>query len=78
VTVADPAQSGQLQAGEKRVADDTALELLVNNASFGGYRPVIALDPERAAVLIGCSACGRPWWGVRWQGGGKESTDGDR
>ncbi len=78
VTVADLTQPAYLQAVEKRVADDTARELLVNNAGFGGYMPFVALDPDRADELIRYRACRRPAWDVRWQCGGKEPTDGDR
>jgi short-subunit dehydrogenase len=78
VTVADLTQPAQLQAVEKRVADDIALELLVNNAGFGGYMPFVALDPDRADERIRYRACRTPAWGVRWQCGGKEPTDGDR
>lgn len=52
VMVADLTQPAQLQAVEQRVADDTALELLVNNAGFGGYMPFVALAPDRAEELI--------------------------
>ena len=52
VMVADLTQPGELRAVEKRIAEDTALELLVNNAGFGGYMPFVALDPDRAEELI--------------------------
>ena len=52
VMVADLTQPGELRAVETRIAEDTALELLVNNAGFGGYMPFIALDPDRAEELI--------------------------
>ena len=52
VMAADLTQPDQLLAVEKRIAADTALELLVNNAGFGGYMPFVTLDPDRAEELI--------------------------
>jgi short-subunit dehydrogenase len=52
VVVADLTQPDALRALEKRVAEDTALDLLVNNADFGGYMPFATLDPDRAEELI--------------------------
>jgi short-subunit dehydrogenase len=52
VMAADLTQPGELHAVEMRIAEDTALELLVNNAGFGGYMPFIKLDPDRAEELI--------------------------
>ncbi len=52
VMVADLTQPSELHAVEKRIAEDTALELLVNNAGFGGYMPFVKLDPDRAEELI--------------------------
>ena len=52
VLVADLAQSADLRAVEQQVAEDAALELLVNNAGFAGYMPFIDLDPDRAEELI--------------------------
>jgi short-subunit dehydrogenase len=52
VMAADLTQRDQLLAVEKRIAEDAALELLVNNAGFGGYMPFVALDPDRAEELI--------------------------
>ena len=52
VIVADLTQPAELHAAEMRIAEDTALELLVNNAGFGGYMPFVALDPDRAEELI--------------------------
>jgi len=52
VMAADLTQRDQLLAVEKRIAEDTTLELLVNNAGFGGYMPFIKLDPDRAEELI--------------------------
>jgi short-subunit dehydrogenase len=52
VMVADLTQPGNLHAVEKCITEDTALELLVNNAGFGGYMPFVALDADRAEELI--------------------------
>jgi len=52
VMVADLSKSDDLRAVEKRVAEDTSLELLVNNAGFGAYMPFIELDPDKAEELI--------------------------
>ncbi len=52
VIAADLTQPGPLQLLEKRVAQDGAIELVVNNAGFGGYMPFVALDPDRAEELI--------------------------
>jgi uncharacterized protein len=52
VLVADLSRSAGLRAVEKAVKDDSALELLVNNAGFAGYMPFIELDPDKAEELI--------------------------
>ena len=52
VIMADLTQPGDLRAVETRIAKDTTLELLINNAGFGGYMPFVALDPDRAEELI--------------------------
>jgi len=52
VIVADLSKSGDLRTVEKRLAEDTALELLVNNAGFGAYMPFVQLDPDKAEELI--------------------------
>jgi len=52
VMVADLSQTSELRTVEKRLAEDSALELLVNNAGFGGYMPFVELDPHRAEELI--------------------------
>jgi short-subunit dehydrogenase len=52
VMAADLTQRDQLQAVEQSIAQDAALELLVNNAGFGGYMPFIQLDADRAEELI--------------------------
>ena len=41
-----------LHTVEKRIAEDSALEMLVNNAGFGGYMPFVELDPDKAEELI--------------------------
>jgi short-subunit dehydrogenase len=50
--VADLSQPDSLQTVEKRIADEPALELLVNNAGFGAYMPFVDLDPDKAEELI--------------------------
>jgi hypothetical protein len=52
VLVADLSEPDALRTVEKRIAEDLALELLVNNAGFGGYMPFVELDPDRAEQLI--------------------------
>ncbi|MBI3153238.1 MAG: SDR family oxidoreductase [Chloroflexi bacterium] len=52
VLAADLSQSDGLRTVEKRAAEDSALELLVNNAGFGGYMPFVELDPDKAEELI--------------------------
>jgi short-subunit dehydrogenase len=52
VFVADLTNPAAVQAVEQRVAEDTGLELLVNNAGFAGYMPFVQLDPDRAEELI--------------------------
>jgi short-subunit dehydrogenase len=52
VIAADLTQRDPLQAVERRIAEATNLELLVNNAGFGGYMPFVSLDPDRAEELI--------------------------
>jgi len=52
VVAADLTRADALRAVEGRVAQETALELLVNNAGFGGYMPFVSLDPDRAEELI--------------------------
>src|SRR5262245_12763123 len=49
---ADLTQPGDLQAVEQRIVADPALELLINNAGFGGYMSFAGLDPDRAEELI--------------------------
>jgi short-subunit dehydrogenase len=50
--VADLSNRDDLRAVEKRLAEDAALEMLVNNAGFGGYMPFVELDPDKAEELI--------------------------
>jgi uncharacterized protein len=52
VLVADLTAPDDLQRVEARIATAPALDLLVNNAGFGGYRPFLQLDPDRAEELI--------------------------
>src|SRR6266540_3300972 len=49
VMVADLSQPDELRMVENWVAEDSTLELLVNNAGFGGYMPFIELDPDNVA-----------------------------
>ena len=52
VIVADLSKRDSLHVVEQRIAADSALDLLVNNAGFGGYMPFVELDPDRAEELI--------------------------
>jgi short-subunit dehydrogenase len=52
VLVADLSKPAQLRTVEKRIAEVTTLDMLVNNAGFGGYMPFVELDPDRAEELI--------------------------
>jgi uncharacterized protein len=52
VIVADLSRRTELGKVEERVAQDSSLELLVNNAGFGGYMPFIELDADKATELI--------------------------
>lgn len=52
VIAADLSKSDDLLTIEKHIAEDNALELLVNNAGFGGYMPFVELDADKAAELI--------------------------
>ena len=52
VLAADLSKSDGLHTVEKRIAEDSALEMLVNNAGFGGYMPFIELEPDKAEELI--------------------------
>jgi short-subunit dehydrogenase len=48
---ADLSKHPDLDLVEKQI-QDSELELLVNNAGFGGYKPFIELDPNQAEELI--------------------------
>ena len=52
VLVADLSKHEDLLIVEEHVAADPALELLVNNAGFGGYKSFVELDPDKAEELI--------------------------
>lgn len=52
VLVADLTQPAALRTVEACVADDSALELLVNNAGFGTVGPFATLDPDREEAEI--------------------------
>jgi uncharacterized protein len=52
VITADLSKPEDLLNVEKRIAEDNLLELLVNNAGFGGYMSFVELDPEKATELI--------------------------
>jgi len=52
VIAADLSKPEELLTVEKRVAENSTLELLVNNAGFGGYMAFVELDPEKATELI--------------------------
>ena len=49
---ADLTRSDDLDRVEQRISSDPTLELLVNNAGFGGYAPFAELDPAVAEDLI--------------------------
>jgi short-subunit dehydrogenase len=52
VLVADLTAPQDLRQVEAQIATGPALDLLVNNAGFGSYRPFLQLDPDRAEELI--------------------------
>jgi len=52
VLVADLSKLDDMKTVEKRIAEDSALELLINNAGFGAYMPFVELNPDRAEELI--------------------------
>jgi uncharacterized protein len=52
VLVADLTTPEDLARVEAQIAAGPALDLLVNDAGFGGYRPFLQLDPDRAEDLI--------------------------
>jgi short-subunit dehydrogenase len=55
VIVADLSKSDDLRVVEKCIAENTALELLVNNAGFGDNMAFVQLDPDKAEELINLS-----------------------
>jgi uncharacterized protein len=52
VLVADLSNPTDLLTVEKRIEKDNALELLINNAGFGGYMAFVELDHAKATELI--------------------------
>ena len=52
VISADLSQPDNLLTVEKHIAEKNQLELLINNAGFGGYMPFAELDPDKATELI--------------------------
>jgi short-subunit dehydrogenase len=52
VLVADLSKPDDLHEVEKRIAELPSLDLLVNNAGFGGYKTFVELDPDQAEELI--------------------------
>ena len=52
VLVADLSKPDDLHRVEKHITETSALELLVNNAGFGGYKAFVELDPDTAEELI--------------------------
>ena len=52
VIAADLTDPDKLRELEAHIAEDAALELLVNNAGFGGYKPFAELDRDVAEGLI--------------------------
>lgn len=52
VVVADLAKPSELRAVEKQIAEEPALDLLINNAGFGNYMPFINVAPDRAEEQI--------------------------
>ncbi len=52
VLVADLSKPEDMRRVEKRISAEPGLEMLVNNAGFGGYRAFADLDPDLAEALI--------------------------
>ncbi len=52
VLAADLSKPDVMRSVEKKIAEDSALELLINNAGFGGYMAFAELDPDKAEELI--------------------------
>jgi uncharacterized protein len=53
VMAADLTEPAQLREVADRLHDDERIDLLVNNAGFGGYGPFAELEPDFADRLIG-------------------------
>src|SRR5450759_1067002 len=52
VLAADLNKHTDLLTVENRITEDSNLDMLINNAGFGGYMPFVSLDPNRAEELI--------------------------
>ena len=52
VLLADLTSAKDVAKVEKRLAGDDSLELLVNNAGFGGYKPFVEVEPEVIDDLV--------------------------
>ena len=52
VLVVDLSKPADLRRLESRIAAEEALDVLINNAGFGGYMPFVKLDPDKAEELI--------------------------
>jgi hypothetical protein len=52
VLAADLSRSDSLRTMENRISEESSLEVLVNNAGFGGYKPFVELAPDTAEELI--------------------------
>src|SRR5215471_6888941 len=52
ILTADLSKHDDLLSVEKHIAANSDLEMLVNNAGFGGYMPFAELDPDKAEELI--------------------------
>ena len=52
VLAADLTVPAELRAVEERISREPSLEMVVNNAGFGGYAPFVELDPDVAESLI--------------------------
>src|SRR5512140_6232 len=52
VLAADLSKHTDLLTVENRITEEANLEMLINNAGFGGYMPFISLEPDRAEELI--------------------------
>src|SRR5690349_11360465 len=51
VLAADLTQPGDLHTVEQAIAEHPALDLVVNSAGFGGYKPFADLPPDEAEEL---------------------------